>query len=172
MKNYLLVFMVLCSSIEDAFSTVLELEATRINFDITVMPPTCNLSYSNKVDFGKIEISMLEKSPPLQPIHLKFTDCSANLVEIGFAGKYIDYNNNYISNSIGEAFSKGIVIKLLDESGRNFPLTSPYISNSFIHGEHIANDVLFYAKLIPLSNRALVTPGEIKTSVDLVIVYK
>ncbi|WP_223277018.1 fimbrial protein [Escherichia albertii] len=145
-------------------------QSVDMTFTVNIEPPMCKLNNAElDVDFGEFQVSDIVKGSVKKNVEFSFTDCtSVNNVKISFSGDKIDTNNNFIRNKSGSAYASGVAIGLYDDKENRIQLKdlqTMLVNNSGAFNFRVA------AAVLKESSSAVVTPGNIETSVNLNITY-
>lgn len=143
-----------------------------IMLNVNVKEPICKLSsLSKQVDFGEFDRNDILANPPESNATFSFTDCSGvQYINFNFMGGYVDSSNNQLKIAEGANYASGVAIKLYENSNIEVNLSKK--NKLYIGGAENYNLVL-RAKVIPLDIQQInITPGDIKSSVALMISYE
>ncbi|MED9020211.1 fimbrial protein [Escherichia coli] len=145
-------------------------QSVEMNFSVNIEPPVCKLQSTDvSVNFGDFQLFDIVTRAVKKQAKFSFTDClNVNTVTVSFSGDNVDTEHNIIKNKSGTNYASGIAIGLYDNDGNRIQLNdkkdiSIDDANSF--------DFIVTAEVMKESSSAIVTPGNIVTSVDLMIEY-
>ncbi|EHZ2947227.1 TPA: type 1 fimbrial protein [Escherichia coli] len=141
-----------------------------MNFTVNVEPPVCKLKEAElSVNFGEFQVSDIVMENVKQTAEFFFIDCTnVNNIKISFSGDKVDSNNNLIKNKSGGNYASGVAIGLYANDGKRIQFEKE--QNISIDG----SGSFYYsitAEVMKDSKNAVVTPGNIDTSVNLNITY-
>ncbi|EEW3970624.1 type 1 fimbrial protein [Escherichia coli] len=141
-----------------------------MNFTVNVEPPVCKLKETElSVNFGEFQVSDIVMENVKQTAEFFFIDCTnVNNIKISFSGDKVDSNNNLIKNKSGGNYASGVAIGLYANDGKRIQFEKE--QNISIDG----SGSFYYsitAEVMKDSKNAVVTPGNIDTSVNLNITY-
>lgn len=139
---------------------------------VNIKEPICKISsLSKQVDFGELDRNDILSNPPESNVTFSFTDCSGvQYINIDFIGNYIDSTNNLLKIAEGANYASGVAIKLYENSAKEVKLSE---TNKLYIGGATNHNLVLKAKVIPLNPlQTNITPGDIKSSVALLISYE
>lgn len=145
-------------------------QSVDMNFTVNVEPPVCKLKETElSVNFGEFQVFDILMENVKQTAEFFFIDCTnVNNIKISFSGDKVDSNNNLIKNKSGGNYASGVAIGLYANDGKRIQFEKE--QNISIDG----SGSFYYsitAEVMKDSKNAVVTPGNIDTSVNLNITY-
>ena len=141
-----------------------------MTFTVNIEPPMCRLDNAQlDVDFGEFQLVDIVQGSVKKTVELSFTDCTnVNNVKMSFSGDKIDTNNNVIRNKSGAGYASGVVIGLYDDKENRIQLKE---SQNILVNNSGSFDFRITAAGLKDSSNAVVTSGNIETSVNVNITY-
>ncbi|HGB5602444.1 TPA: fimbrial protein [Salmonella enterica subsp. enterica serovar Saintpaul] len=139
-------------------------------FTVNIEPPVCKLNNAElSVDFGEFQVSDIVAGNVKKTAEFSFTDCiNVNNITISFSGDKVDKSKNIIKNKSGADYASGIAVGLYDDKNKRIQLKD---SQSISVNNAGSFNFCVIAAVLKDSSNAVVTPGEIDTSVNLNITY-
>lgn len=145
-------------------------QSVDITFTVNIETPVCKLNKADvSVDFGEFQLFDIVTGNVKKTAKFSFTDCtSVNNVNISFSGEKVDTEKNIINNKLGSEYASGVAIGLYNDKGKRIQLKQPLSVSVNNAGTF---DLSVAAAVQKTSDSAVVTPGNINTSVNLNITY-
>ncbi|MED9851297.1 fimbrial protein [Escherichia coli] len=121
------------------------------------------------MNFGDFQLFDIVTRAVKKQAKFSFTDClNVNNVTVSFSGDNVNTDNNIIKNKSGPNYASGIAIGLYDNDGNRIQLND----KKDISIDNVGSfDFIVTAEVLKESSSATVTPGNIDTSVNLMITY-
>lgn len=141
-----------------------------MTFTVNIEPPMCKLDNATlDVDFGEFQVSDIVHGNVKKTVKFSFIDCTnVNNVKISFSGDKVDTNSNVIRNKAGTGYASGVAIGLYDDEEKRIQLNE--LQNILVNNSD-SFDFRVTAAVLKDSSNAIVTAGNIETSVNINITY-